>query len=149
MFDLPNLLFAHPDLTTFALSNGTKVSHGEFSKKKDNFEFIKRFNNDNEYSPSLKVESSQFSVTVNKGFLYNMFSLEEEDQAEKFSFLADDTELMDTDFTDPASLMRRQKRIIDNINKHMSKTNFDPLRILRKDKIKWIVILCHGGKFAL
>jgi len=57
--------------------------------------------------------------------------------------------LDDIDFSDPAALMRRQRKILERIQKHQAKTNFDPLRILRSKVVTWMVILCHGGKFVV
>lgn len=77
---------------------------------------------------------------------------DEEEKETDFSFLADNESLLteDTDFSDPASLIRRQKKIIENIEKHRNKSTFDPLKTLRKpDGVRWMLILCHGGKFAL
>lgn len=47
--------------------------------------------------------------------------------------------------------MRRQKKILEKIkNKEQEKTkSFDPMKILRKADFKWVLILCHGGKFCL
>ncbi len=47
--------------------------------------------------------------------------------------------------------MRRQKKILEQIkSKEQEKTkSFDPMKILRKADFKWVLILCHGGKFCL
>lgn len=83
--------------------------------------------------------------------MFSLFdTLEEESKDNQYSYLADDSLLVEgIDFTDPASLLRRQKKIIENISKHQAKSNFDPFRIIRKPVVNWMVILCHGGKFAL
>ena len=121
----------------------------DFEKSKNNFEFIKEFNRKNDYAPSLTIGSEKDTINVNKGFMYRMY--DEEEKESDFSFLAENTDLTDdTDFSDPASLIRRQKKIIENIEKHRNKSTFDPLKIIRKpDGVKWMMILCHGGKFAL
>lgn len=56
----------------------------------------------------------------------------------------------EVDFSDPAQLLIRQKKILEAINNHTSKERFDPLKILRKSPFgTYAIILCHGGKFAL
>ena len=54
------------------------------------------------------------------------------------------------DFSDPAALLRRQRKILEKIQKHSSEgRHFDPLRILRQPVVHWVLILCHGGKFVI
>lgn len=69
----------------------------------------------------------------------------------KFHFLAEAEQFSanDINFEDPAALLRRQKAILEAIQKHSNKEQFDPLRILCRKVNIWIVILCHGGKFVL
>ena len=92
---------------------------------------------------------------INKGFVFGLFDSNDGEgdsqNDNKYSFLADNQEIMNdiVDFTDPAALMRRQQRILESIEKQANRSNFDPLRILRKKQIKWMIILCHGGKFVL
>jgi len=79
---------------------------------------------------------------------------DEEDSANeqnKYFYLADKEEFSAEkfDFNDPASLMRRQKAILQAIQKHEAIETFNPLYILSKAKPMWTLILFHGGKFVL
>ena len=70
------------------------ISFGEFSKNKNNFEYLKEFNRLNDYQPCVNIYNSKTKdiIQVNKGFIYNLFDDEDEDQANdsgKFEFLAD------------------------------------------------------------
>ena len=99
-------------------------------------------------------KKSQDVFKLNKGFIHGLFEEEKDDEIEesqKYSFLAEDNELNAdaTDFTDSVSLLRRQKKIIANIEKHQNKTSFNPMKVLKKPTINWMLILCHGGKFAM
>ena len=85
---------------------------------------MKEFNRLNDYSPHLNIYNSQTGdvIQLNKGFFYGMLTDQESEQenSSKFDFLADNAELAAEyiDFSDPASLMRRQKRILEKIQKH-------------------------------
>lgn len=70
----------------------------------------------------LKIASSDL-VQINKGWLFQMFDSEtcqEEDQEAKFEYLAQNEQFnaIETDFSDPASLRRRQKLILEAISAH-------------------------------
>ena len=73
--------------------------------------------------------------------------------ANNYAYLLNDPEFAadSTDFSDPAALVRRQKRILEKIQKHKDQNvaNFDPMRLLRSPLLVYTVILCHGGKFVL
>jgi hypothetical protein len=88
---------------------------------------------------------------VNKGFVHNMLDSEDTGDQNKFHYLAEEEQFSATeiDFGDPAALLRRQKAILEAIQKHSKGEQFDPLRILTRGLGIWIVILCHGGKFLL
>lgn len=82
---------------------------------------MKEFNRLNDYNPHLNIYNSLTGdvIQINKGFIYGMLTDDEpeQDSSSKFDFLADNAELAAeyVDFTDPASLMRRQKRILEKI----------------------------------
>ena len=78
---------------------------------------------------------------VNKGFMDSMFfdqsvQNEEEDDQERYAFLAqnEDLDAAQVDFSDQAALLRRQRMILEQITTHKAnqKSNFDPLKLLRK-----------------
>jgi hypothetical protein len=99
---------------------------------------------------------SQDLIQLNKGWLFQMFDSEESNEDEetsKFEFLASDESFnaIETDFSDPASLRRRQKMILEAISAHKEQkiSSFEPLKILKKGDVVWMLILCHGGKFVI
>lgn len=98
-----------------------KISFSEFAKNKSNFKFLQEFNRLNDYQPNIRIFNSKTKdiLKVNKGFIYGLFDQEEETDTSKYEYLADNKELMNdiVDFTDPAALLRRQKRILESIEK--------------------------------
>lgn len=50
------------------------MSFEEYSKNRDNFEFLKEFNKLNDYQPYICLQNSKTGdvFQVNKGFAYNM-----------------------------------------------------------------------------
>ena len=115
LFDMPSELFM-ADFQAFKVGKRT-VTFNEYQQQRGNYEFLKEFNALNQNSPFVTiVNSCQDEVTVNKGFLglEDQDDLEPEGQ-EKFSFLADDTFDSQFDFSDPASLMLRQKKVLKAI----------------------------------
>ena len=84
--------------------------------------------------------------------MFDSESLDQDDES-KFAFLATNEQLnaIETDFNDPVSLMRRQKLILEAIEKHKNQnvSKFEPLTTLKKEQFLWMVLLCHGGKFVI
>jgi hypothetical protein len=95
-------------------------------------------------------------LQVNKGFLSNLLDdddnsgLNSKSEENKYQFLSEEMGADDgEDFYDPAALLRRQKILLQKIE-DKSKGDFSPLKVLSQASgIKYMVILCHGGKFAL
>jgi hypothetical protein len=114
---------------------------------------LKEFHQLNDYKPTVCIYNSKTGdiIEINKGFINGLQDEEIESNSEtnKFEFLANDLTVDNTDFSDPASLLRRQRKLLERINIHMNQTKFDPLRILRKMRVLWMLIICHGGKFVL
>lgn len=101
------------------------ISFSNFAKNRDNYEYVKEFNKLNGYQPTylLKHAITGDLFQVNKGFVMGMTDdEEEEEEGNKFSFLADGAEFAagDIDFSDPTALLRRQKAILEAIHKHMT-----------------------------
>lgn len=131
-----------------------QISFHEYAKNRHNFEYLKEFNNLNDNQPNVNIMNSKTGdvMSIYKGFLVDLFDEnDEEGEIDNYEFLLNDPDLAAefTDFTDPSALHRRQKRILDKINKHKNSTTFDPLRVLRNSTLTWMVVLCHGGKFVL
>lgn len=61
---------------------------------------------------------------------------DDSDDQSKYAFLASDESLNadGIDFSDPVALLRRQRMILEQIEEHKvsQKSNFDPLKLLRK-----------------
>ena len=130
------------------------IKFSDFSKNRENFEYIKEFNRLNNYQPYYLLQNSVTGdcFQVNKGFVGGMADEEAaDDGSNKYSFLAEGLEFsaLDIDFSDPTALLKRQKTILEAIHKHQNSEKFDPLRILTRGVQTWIIILCHGGKFLL
>ena len=88
------------------------ITFAEFSKNRDNFEFLKEFNRLNNYQPSYWLRHSVTGdcFQVNKGFVMGTTDDDEEGSDEnKYKFLAESEEFSakDIDFSDPAALLRR------------------------------------------
>jgi len=63
-------------------------------------------------------------MTVNKGFIYGLLDQDDgaEEEGNKYDFLSQTDELGgdSVDFQDPAALLRRQKKILEKIEKHQN-----------------------------
>jgi len=132
-----------------------KISFLEFEKNRSNYEYVKEFFRLNDYQPHVHLLNSKSGdvIQVNKGFIHGLVDDEdaEGESDTKFEFLATESQqdIGDIDFQDPAALLRRQRKILERIKNHQTKSKFDPLKILRKPKKLWLIIMCHGGKFVL
>ena len=153
LFDIPHAVFYNKAFTHFQFREG-KMPFTDFAKGRGNYEFMKEFWRMNEYQPQITVTDGIDAITFNKAFIDGLAEPEEEGKEEesKFEFLAadDDMNAELVDFSDPIALQRRQRKILEKIQKHNSEDrHFDPLRILRQPVVHWVLILCHGGKFVI
>ncbi|CDW87012.1 UNKNOWN [Stylonychia lemnae] len=160
IFDIPNQFWLSGlDSFYFKDSPYKQVSFKEFGKNRDNYEYIKEFNKLNSYAPHYCLYNSTTGdyIQINKGFIDGIADTDGNDMngqhadKNKYHFLADSQQFsaVDIDFSDPAALLRRQKGILEAINKHMNTETFEPLKLLSRGINTYIVLLCHGGKFAL
>ena len=87
------------------------ITFEDFSKNRENYEFVKEFNRLNDYQPHfclLNPKTGDY-IQVNKGFLFNMVDTEEiNSDLNKFHYLADsEFSATEIDFSDPTALLRR------------------------------------------
>lgn len=101
--------------TAFKLKNKV-VPFAEYAEKRSNYEFLKEFNTLNNQSACVTlVNEYGDELNVNRGFLglEDMEDLDEDTQ--KYSYLADQKFDQDVDFSNPASLLLRQKKMLQKI----------------------------------
>jgi hypothetical protein len=119
VFDIPSLLWHSNNIDSFYFFDKMrqKVGFQEFSKNRQNFKFLQEFNGLNDYSPHVNVFNSKTGdvIQVHKGFIQGLYDQEDDqDSDKKYEFLAEANDDM-IDFSDPAALMRRQKKILEKI----------------------------------
>ena len=119
VFDIPSLLWHSNNIDSFYFFDKMrqKVGFQEFSKNRQNFKFLQEFNGLNDYSPHVNVLNSKTGdvIQVNKGFIQGLYDQDDDqDEDKKYEFLAEANDDM-IDFSDPAALMRRQKKILEKI----------------------------------
>ena len=171
VFDVPAEVW-RSGFDSFSMGAGSTaqvITFKKYNTERSNTEFVRDFNLACAVQPHLTLLNSKTGdqIHVNKGFFDQMFLADvaqsEGDEESKFGFLAESEELdaAQTDFTDQASLLRRQKLLLDQIESHQAKkfSGFDPLKVLKSSSVrtedgkkvplKWILLLCHGGKFVL
>ena len=151
LFDIPHGVFYCKAWTHFQFESG-KMTFADFAKQRGNYEFMKEFWRLNGYSQNVTITDGTDALTFHKAFIDGLAEPEEEEEETKFEFLADDENMNAqlVDFSDPIALARRQRKILEKIQKHISEDkHFDPLRILRQPTVHWVLVLCHGGKFVI
>lgn len=121
VFDIPSMIWSSTSFDHFYFldtQSRQKISFVEFSKNKNNFEYLKDFQRLNDYQPFVNIYNSKTGdiFQLNKGFIHGLFDQEEE-PTQNFEFLAENNDF-EIDFSDPAALMRRQKKILETIHKH-------------------------------
>jgi len=125
------------------MANNEIVSFAEYARQRENPDFVRDFNLacGNQAHMSVINTVTLDQIHVNKGFLDSMFfeyniASDDSEEESKYAFLASQNSLGAemTDFSDPASLMRRQRLILEQIEEHKSSkiANFDPLKLLRR-----------------
>jgi hypothetical protein len=127
IFDVPTLFWqAGLDSFYFKDRPSQGITFAEFAANRDNYEYIKEFNRLNGYQPHYILRNSLTGDTfqVNKGFVMGVTDDEEQpDQdSNRYQFLAESEEFsaQDIDFSDPTALLRRQKAILEAIQKHQA-----------------------------
>lgn len=121
MFEVPREIW-RSGFDAFRMANGQTIGFQEYANKRGNPDFVRDFNLACGQTPHLSVlnTATEDQVHVNKGFLDSMFldqgtSAEGQNEESKYAYLAsaDNLGAEETDFSDPASLLRRQRLILE------------------------------------
>ena len=102
------------------------MTFSDYARQRDNPDFVRDFNLACSRVPHLTLLNTVTSdqAQVNKGFLDSMSLIDANgaggakgDQESRYAFLASDDQLNadDTDFSDPAALLARQRKILAQI----------------------------------
>lgn len=146
VFEVPREVW-RSGFNAFQMESGAEsiITFSDYARQRDNPDFVRDFNLACSRQPHLTLVNTSTGdlAQVNKGFLDSMSLLDpdsvnggEDAEESKFAFLASDDQLNadGTDFSDPAALLRRQRKILEQIEQHQAKqnANFDPLKLLRR-----------------
>ena len=125
----------------FKMADDSVVTFDSYGRQRDHPDFVRDFNLACSRQPHLSLINTKTGdeAHVNKGFLDSLSPPEaEDDDCESgFAYLASSESLNadETDFSDPAALLRRQRMILEKIEEHkasISNVNFDPLKLLKR-----------------